>query len=65
MTWRELGEVIEAMDARFLDENIQIYDVENQATYIDERNGIYEDDNDDDYTIDLHQPQIWFNWPEK
>ncbi len=65
MTWRELGEVIEAMDARFLDENIQIYDVENQATYIDERNGIYEDDNDDDYTIDLHQPQIWFNWPEE
>lgn len=65
MTWRELGEVIEAMDARFLDENIQIYDVENQVTYIDERNGIYEDDNDDDYTIDLHQPQIWFNWPEE
>ena len=65
MTWRELGEVIEAMDSRFLDENIQIYDVENQVTYIDERNGIYEDDNDDDCTIDLHQPQIWFNWPEK
>lgn len=65
MTWRELGEVIEAMDSRFLDENIQIYDVENQVTYIDERNGIYEDDNDDDYTIDLHQPQIWFNWPEE
>lgn len=65
MTWRELGEVIEAMDSRFLDDNIQIYDVENQVTYIDERNGIYEDDNDDDYTIDLHQPQIWFNWPEE
>lgn len=65
MTWRELGEVIEAMDSRFLDENIQIYDVENQVTYIDERNGIYEDDNEDDYTIDLHQPQLWFNWPEE
>lgn len=65
MTWRELGEVIEVMDSRFLDDNIQIYDVENQVTYIDERNGIYEDDNDDDYTIDLHQPQIWFNWPEE
>ena len=65
MTWRELGEVIQAMDSRFLDENIQIYDVENQVTYIDERDGVYEDDNDDDYTIDLHQPQIWFNWPEE
>lgn len=65
MTWRELGEVIQAMDVRFLDENIQIYDVSNQVTYIDERDGIYEDDNDDDYTIDLHQPQIWFNWPEE
>ena len=62
MTWREIGEIISAMDERFLDENIQIYDVKNDLTYIDERDGVYEDDNDEDYLIDKHQPQIWFNW---
>jgi len=64
MTWKELGEIIADMDVRFLDTEIQIYDVENQRTYIDPNNGIYEDDDEDDFTIDKHQPQIWFNWPE-
>jgi len=30
MTWRELGEVIKDMDERFLDTDIQLYDVDNQ-----------------------------------
>lgn len=64
MTWRELGEVIKDMDERFLDTDIQLYDVDNQVTYIDERDGVYEDDDEDDFTIDKNQPQIWFNWPE-
>lgn len=65
MTWREMAEVIAAMDERFLDQNIELYDVDNQVTHIDERDGIYEDDDEDDFTIDKHQPQIWFNWPEE
>ena len=62
MTWRELGEVIKDMDERFLDTDIQLYDVDNQVTYIDERDGVYEDDDDEDFLIDKNQPQIWFNW---
>jgi len=65
MTWRELGEVIKDMDERFLDTDIQLYDVDNQITYIDERDGVYEDDDDEDFLIDKNQPQIWFNWPEE
>ena len=65
MTWRELGEVIKDMDERFLDTEIQLYDVDNQTTHIDERNGIYEDDDDEDFLIDKHQPQLWFNWPNE
>jgi hypothetical protein len=65
MTWRELGEVIKDMDERFLDTDIQLYDVDNQVTYIDERDGVYEDDDDEDFLIDKNQPQIWFNWPEE
>ena len=65
MTWREMAEVIAAMDERFLDQNIELYDVDNQVTHIDDRDGIYEDDDEDDFTIDKHQPQIWFNWPEE
>ena len=34
MTWRELGEVIKDMDERFLDTDIQLYDVDNQVTYM-------------------------------
>jgi len=65
MTWRELGEVIKDMDERFLDTDIQLYDVDNQVTYIDQRDGVYEDDDDEDFLIDKNQPQIWFNWPEE
>jgi hypothetical protein len=65
MTWREMAEVIAGMDERFLDQNIELYDVDNQVTHIDDRDGIYEDDDEDDFTIDKHQPQIWFNWPEE
>ena len=65
MTWRELGEVIKDMDERFLDTDIQLYDVDNQVTYIDERDGVYEDDDDEDFLIDKNQPQICFNWPEE
>lgn len=65
MTWRELGEVIKDMDERFLDTDIQLYDVDNQVTYIDERDGVYEDDDDEDFLIDKNQPQIWFNWPKE
>ncbi len=65
MTWRELGEVIKDMDERFLDTDIQLYDVDNQVTYIDHRDGVYEDDDDEDFLVDRKQPKIWFNWPEE
>lgn len=59
MTWRELREYIDIIEERFLDTEVQIYDCEGQITYTD--TDFSEDADEDDFTIDLHQPQIWFN----
>jgi hypothetical protein len=63
MTWRELGEAIASMDTRFLDTNVQLYDTQEDITYYRDIE-FMEDETDDDYTIDLNQPQIWFNIAE-
>jgi hypothetical protein len=63
MTWRELGEAIANMEPRFLDTEIQLYDQEEGITYHQDTE-FMNDCNDDDYTIDLNQPQIWFNIAE-
>jgi|LakMenEpi03Aug12_release.lakeMendotaPanAssembly.Ray.scaffolds.fasta_scaffold422967_2 hypothetical protein len=63
MTWRELGEAIENMEPRFLDTEIQLYDATEGITYHDNVE-LMEDETHDDYTIDLNQPQIWFNMDE-
>jgi hypothetical protein len=62
MTWRELKEA--QIDERFLDTDIQLYDVENDSTYILDHDSLMLDNDDEDYLIDKNQPQLWFNWPE-
>jgi hypothetical protein len=63
MTWRELKE--SQIDERFLDTDIQLYDVENDLTYILDHDTLMLDNDDEDYLIDKNQPQLWFNWPEE
>ena len=63
MTWRELQEI--SIDERFLDTDVQLYDVKNDRTYILDHDSLMLDDDDDDYLIDKNQPQLWFNWPEE
>lgn len=62
MTWRELQEA--KIDERFLDTDVQLYDVEKQVTYILDHDSLMLDDDDEDYLVDKYQPQLWFNWPE-
>ena len=59
MTWRELAEFVAEMPERFLDTEVQLYDAENGSTYVDTL--FTNDMTDDDYVIDIDQPQIWFN----
>ena len=59
MTWRELKEA--QIDERFLDTDIQLYDVENDSTYILDHDALMLDNDDEDYLIDKNQPQLWFN----
>ena len=63
MTWRELGEIIADMDVRFLDTNVQLYDVEDGITYY-EGIELLMDCTEDDFTIDVNQPQILFRMNE-
>lgn len=62
MTWRELLEA--QIDERFLDTDVQLFDVKNDRTYILDHDSLMLDDDDEDYLIDKNQPQLWFNWPE-
>jgi len=59
ITWRELSEMIKEMPERFLDTPLQLFDADNGETHTDCLFTI--DATDDDYVIDLDQPQIWFN----
>lgn len=63
MTWRELKE--SQIDERFLDTDVQLYDVENDLTYILDHDALMLDNDDEDFLIDKNQPQLWFNWPEE
>ena len=63
MTWRELKEA--QIDERFLDTDIQLYDVENDLTYILDHDALMLDNDDEDYLIDKNQPQLWYNWPDE
>ena len=63
MTWRELKE--SQIDERFLDTDVQLYDVENDTTYILDHDSLMLDSDDEDFLIDKNQPQLWFNWPEE
>lgn len=63
MTWRELKEA--QIDERFLDTDIQLYDVENDLTYILDHDALMLDNDDEDFLIDKNQPQVWFNWPSE
>ena len=62
MTWREL--LTAQIDERFLDIDVQLFDVGNDRTYILDHDSLMLDDDDEDYLIDKNQPQLWFNWPE-
>lgn len=62
MTWREL--LTAQIDERFLDTDVQLFDVQNDRTYILDHDSLMLDDDDEDYLIDKNQPQLWFNWPE-
>jgi len=62
MTWREL--LSAQIDERFLDTDVQLFDVGNDRTYILDHDSLMLDDDDEDYLIDKNQPQLWFNWPE-
>ena len=62
MTWRELLNA--QIDERFLDTDVQLFDVGNDRTYILDHDSLMLDDDDEDYLIDKNQPQLWFNWPE-
>lgn len=62
MTWRELLEDIQALDPRFLDTTIQVYDVASDKTYIDGM--LVTDCDDSDYLIDKDQPQMWINFDD-
>jgi hypothetical protein len=62
MTWRELKDA--QIDERFLDTDVQLFDVKNDRTYILDHDSLMLDDDDEDFLIDKNQPQLWFNWPE-
>ena len=62
MTWRELLNA--QIDERFLDTDVQLFDVGNDRTYILDHDSLMLDDDDEDYLIDKNQPQLWFNWPD-
>lgn len=59
MTWRELAEYIKTIDERFLDTEVQLYDAFNDCTHTDAMFAI--DCTDDNFIIDVDQPQVWFN----
>ena len=59
MTWRDLLECINDMPERFLDTEVQLFDADVGRTYFE---AVFTcDDTQDDFTIDIDQPQIWFN----
>lgn len=62
MTWQELLEYIQEMPPRFLNTTVHIFDCSNGVTHLDAM--FTNDCNDDDYMIDLDQPQIWVNFSE-
>lgn len=62
MTWRDLLEHIRDMPERFLDTGVQLFDANNGRTYFESMFSY--DDTQDDFTIDIDQPQIWFNTEE-
>ena len=62
MTWRELLNA--DIDERFLDTDVQLFDVKNDRTYILDHDSLMLDDDDEDFLIDKNQPQLWFNWPD-
>jgi len=62
MTWREL--LSAQIDERFLDTDVQLFDVGNDRTYILDHDSLMLDDDDEDFLIDKNQPQLWFNWPD-
>ena len=63
MTWHELKNL--DIDERFLHTDVQLYDVDNDTTYILDHDALMLDNDDEDYLIDKNQPQIWFNWPDE
>jgi hypothetical protein len=65
MTWHELKQYVNSIDERFLDTDIQLYDVDNDLTYILDHDALMLDNDDEDFLIDKNQPQIWFNWPDE
>jgi hypothetical protein len=62
MTWRELLNA--DIDERFLDTDVQLFDVKNDRTYILDHDSLMLDDDDEDFLIDKNQPQLWFNWSD-
>jgi len=60
MTWRELKNA--NIDERFLDTDVQLFDVDGDITYIIDHDSLMLNDDEEDYLIDKHQPQLWFNW---
>lgn len=59
MTWQELRDYIDNLPEKFLDEKVHLYDQSRSRTYIETE--FYLDATEDDFTLDVDQPQIWFN----
>lgn len=59
MTWQELRDYIDNLPEKFLDEKVHLYDQGRNRTYIETE--FYLDATEDDFTLDVDQPQIWFN----
>lgn len=62
MTWKELLEIINEMDERFLASKVEVYDCSTGETFIDI--SIMKDCSAD-YVYDVEQPQLWVNYKDQ
>lgn len=62
LTWRELANyILNDMPDRFLDTPVQVFDCLNNVTY-SEGVEIFHDMTEDDFTIDMDQPQLFIGY---
>lgn len=63
LTWRQLAQyILEIMPDRFLDTPVEVYDCDTGITHVEVKP--YADCDDEDFVIDIDQPQLFINYEE-